>query len=136
MSGRSPHRYTVHILIIAMRSHQSYPNIPTVIHSYEYSTIIMSIIVPSRHTGIGAWVNSNLYTINSIYCIISLIFMQGYCTNTEYTGNLGYNSVCYITSRIRWAFKEKSVYPVMGEKQNKTFRWDQRLQSFQGKIRT
>ena len=22
----------------------------------------MSIIVPSRHTGIGAWVNSNLYT--------------------------------------------------------------------------
>ena len=58
--------------------------------------------------------------------------MQGYCTNTEYTGSLGYNSVCYITSRIRWVFKEKSeqMYPVMGEK---TFRWDQ---SFQGKIRT
>ena len=28
--------------------------------------------------------------------------MQGYRTNTEYTGNLGYNSVCYITSRIGW----------------------------------
>ena len=26
----------------------------------------MSIIVPSRHTGIGAWVNSNLYTSTSI----------------------------------------------------------------------
>ena len=25
--------------------------------------------------------------------------MEGYCTNTEYTGSLGYNSVCYITSR-------------------------------------
>ena len=69
----------------------------------------MSIIVPSRHTGIGAWVNSNLYTL-VLYCIISLIFMQGYCTNTEYTGSLGYNSVCYITSRIRWVFKEKSEH--------------------------
>ena len=50
--------------------------------------------------------------------MISLIFMQGYCTNTEYTGSLGYNSVCYITSRIRWVFKEKSeqMYPVMGGK--------------------
>ena len=61
--------------------------------------------------------------------------MQGYCTNTEYTGSLGYNSVCYITSRIRWVLKKKKKknqnrctwYPVMGEK---TFRWDQRLQSF------
>ena len=44
--------------------------------------------------------------------------MQGYCTNTEYTGSLGYNSFCYITSRIRWVFKEKSeqMYPVMGGK--------------------
>ena len=24
--------------------------------------------------------------------------------HTEYTGSLGYNSVCYITSRIRWVF--------------------------------
>ena len=29
--------------------------------------------------------------------------MQGYCTNTEYTGSLGY--------------KSKQMYPVMGEKQ-------------------
>ena len=28
--------------------------------------------------------------------------MQGYHTNTEDTGSLGYNSVCYITSRIGW----------------------------------
>ena len=60
----------------------------------------MSVIVPSSHTGIGAWVNSKMYT--SIHCTISLIVMQGYRTNTEYTGSLGYNSVCYITSRIRW----------------------------------
>ena len=26
----------------------------------------MSIIVPSSHTGTGAWVNSKIYTINSI----------------------------------------------------------------------
>ena len=35
----------------------------------------MSIIVPSSHTRIGAWVNNKMYigeksTINSIYCII------------------------------------------------------------------
>ena len=40
--------------------------------------------------------------------------MQGYCTNTEYTGSLGYNLVCYITSRIRWVFKEKSEPDVPG----------------------
>ena len=108
--------------------------------------------VPSRHTGIGAWVNSNLYT--SILCNFinfhARVFKKNLnaskpsehppqvedCTNTEYTGSLGYNSVCYIISRIRWVVKEKSeqMYPVMGGK--KTFRWDQRLQSFQGKIRT
>ena len=68
----------------------------------------MSIIVPSRHTGIGAWVNSKLYA--SI--LYNLIIMQGYCTNTEYTGSLGYNSVS-----DEWVFKEKSkqMYPVMGE---------------------
>ena len=54
--------------------------------------LLLSIIVLSRHTGIGVWVNSKLYTINSI--LYNLIVMQGYCTNnTEYTGSLGYNSV-------------------------------------------
>ena len=53
------------------------------------ATIIARIIVPSRHTGIGAWVNSKLYT--SI--LYNLILIQGYCTTTEYTGSLGYNSV-------------------------------------------
>ena len=28
--------------------------------------------------------------------------MQGYRTNTEDTESLGYNSLCYITSRIGW----------------------------------
>ena len=98
----------------------------------------MSIIVPSRHTGIGAWVNSNLYT-SILYNFINFHARVLY-KHTEYTGSLGYNSVCYIiTSRIRWVFKEKSeqMYPVTGKKnKKKTFRWDQRLQSFQGKIRT
>ena len=34
------------------------------------------------------------------YCTILLIAMQGYHTKTEDTGNLDYNSICYITSRI------------------------------------
>ena len=57
----------------------------------------MSIIVPSSHTGTGAWVNSKMYTI-IVYCTISLIVMRGYRTNTEYTGSLGYNSVCFVGS--------------------------------------
>ena len=87
MSGRSPPLYCT-LILITMRSHQSYHNTTTVIHSYEY-IVLLSIIVPSRHTEIGAWVNSKLYT--SI--LYNLILMQGYCTNTEYTGSLGYNSV-------------------------------------------
>ena len=62
----------------------------------------MSIIVPSRHTGIGAWVNSNLYT-SILYNFINFHARVLY-KHTEYTGSLGYNSVCYITSRIRWVF--------------------------------
>ena len=62
----------------------------------------MSIIVPSSHTRIGAWVNSKMGGNLLVYCTISLIAMQGYRTITEYTGSLGYNSVCYITSRIGW----------------------------------
>ena len=70
----------------------------------------MSIIVPSNHTRIGAWVNSKMYqsigeksTINSsiLYNIMNCP-MQGYRTNTEDTGSLGYNSVWRITSRIGW----------------------------------
>ena len=37
MSGRSPPLYCT-LILITMRSHQSYHNITTVIHSYEYST--------------------------------------------------------------------------------------------------
>ena len=75
--------------------HAQPPIIPQHNHSnsdffFKYivtSIVLLSIIVPSRHTGIGAWVNSKLYT--SI--LYNLILMQGYCTNTEYTGSLGYN---------------------------------------------
>ena len=37
-----------------------------------------------------------------VYCTISFIAMQGCRTDTQYTRSLGYNSVCYITSRIGW----------------------------------
>ena len=103
MSGRSPPLYCT-LILITMHSHQSYPNITTVVHSYEYSTTVdNSTIETYRNRGLGKIVKCTL-----VYCIISLIVMQGYCTNTEYTGSLGYNSVCYITSRNRWVFKEKS----------------------------
>ena len=71
----------------------------------------MSIIVPSSHTRIGAWVNSKMYGRNPlVYCTILLIAMQGYRTNTKYMGSLGYNSVCYIiTSGIGWV-SLKGIY--------------------------
>ena len=48
----------------------------------------MSIIVPSNHTRIGAWVNSKMSGRNPLaYCTILLIVMQGYYTNTENTGS-------------------------------------------------
>ena len=38
-----------------------------------------------------------------VYCTIPLLIaMQEYHTNTEDTGSLSYNSICYITSRIGW----------------------------------
>ena len=70
----------------------------------------MSIIVPSNHTRIGAWVNSKMSGRNQlVYCTIPLIAMQGYHTKTEDTGSLDYNSICYITSRIGWV-SMKGIY--------------------------
>ena len=72
----------------------------------------MPIIVPSNHTRIGAWVNSYMSGRNPLLivsCTISLIAMQGYRTNTKDTGSLGYNSVCYTTSRIGWV-SLKEIY--------------------------
>ena len=77
------------------------------------SIVLLSIIVPSRHTGIGAWVNSKMYIsilYNIINCharvfyekkkkkrtdldLLSIPRLWGEKTNTEYTGSLGYNSV-------------------------------------------
>ena len=85
------------------------------------SVVLLSIIVPSRHAGIGAWVNSKIYIsilYNIIICharvfygkkkrtnleLLSIPRLWGEKANTEYTGSLGYNSVfkvCYITSYI------------------------------------
>ena len=62
----------------------------------------MSIIVPSNHTRIAAWVNGKNVGESTRVCFtISSIAMKGYRANTQETGSLGYNSVCYITSRIR-----------------------------------
>ena len=86
----------------------------------------MSIIVPSRHTGIGAWVNSNLYT-SILYNFINFHAKVLY-KHTEYTGSLGYNSVCYITSRIRWVFN----VPGYGGKEEKTKPKKKRLGGIKG----
>ena len=70
----------------------------------------MSIIVTSSHTRIGAWVNSKMQGRNPlVYCTTSLIAVQGYRTKTKNSGSLGYNSVCYITSRIGWV-SLKGIY--------------------------
>ena len=101
MSGTSPPLYCT-LILITMHSHQSYLNITTVTYSYEYSTTVDtndSTLTTYRNRGLGKIVKCTL-----VYCIISLIVMQEYCTNTEHTGSLGYNSVCYITSRIGWVF--------------------------------
>ena len=72
MSGRSPPLYCT-LILITMHSHQSYPNITTVIHSYEYSTTVdNSTIETYRNRGVKVKCTS------LVYCIISLIVMQGY----------------------------------------------------------
>ena len=73
MSGRSSPLYYI-LILITMHSHQSYFNITTVIHGYEYSTTIdTSTIKTYRNSGLGKIVECTL-----VYCIISLIVMQGY----------------------------------------------------------
>ena len=57
-------------------------------HHIDKRIVLMSTIVPSNHTRIGAWVNSKMSGRNPIvYCTIPLNVMQGYHTNTEYTGS-------------------------------------------------
>ena len=87
MSEKSP-PLNCTLILITMHSHQSYPNIPTVVHSYEDSTNVdNSTIEPYKNRGLGSQKNVG------VYCTISLIAMHGYRTNIEYTGSLGYNSV-------------------------------------------
>ena len=70
MSGRSPPLYCT-LILITMHSHQSYPNITTVIHSYEYSTTVdNSTIEIYMNRAIGAWDNSKMY-ISILYNIIN-----------------------------------------------------------------
>ena len=60
------------LILITMHSHRSYPDITTVIHSYEYSpTVDNSTIETYRNRGLG------IVKCTSILCIISLIVMQG-----------------------------------------------------------
>ena len=95
MSGRSPPLYCT-LVLITMHSHQSYPNITTVIHSYEYSTTVIldtcstiEMIISSTyqnapghsgHTnvkvGSEAAITELLHGIGSIvYIIVTLIVM-------------------------------------------------------------
>ena len=95
------------VILYTYINHHAQPPIITQHKTPEYIVkriiLIMSIIVLSNHTRIGAWVNSKIYGRNPrVYCTISLITMQGYRTNTEDTGSLGYISVCYITPRMGW----------------------------------
>ena len=72
----------------------------------------MSIIVPSNHTRIGAWVNSKMSGRNPlVYCTIPLIAMQGYHPNAEDRhGKLGLQlSLLHITSSIGWV-SMKGIY--------------------------
>ena len=98
MSGRSPPLYCT-LILISMHSHQSYPNITTVIHSYE-SIVLLSIIVPSRHTGIGLWVNGKLYTISILYNIIKCHARENFFChfyNTMLDGVLHY--LCFVFTK-------------------------------------
>ena len=53
MSGRNPPLYCT-LILITMHSHQSYPNLTTVIHSYEYSSIInISTMKTYTNRGLG-----------------------------------------------------------------------------------
>ena len=54
MSGRSPPLYCT-LILITMRSHQSYHSITTVIQSYEYSATVdnISTIETNRNRGLG-----------------------------------------------------------------------------------
>ena len=52
--GRETRERRCILILIIMHSHQSYPNITTVIHSYEYNpTIDNSTIETSRSRGLG-----------------------------------------------------------------------------------
>ena len=95
------------VILYTYINHHAQPPIITQHNHCKYIVtsiiVLMSIIVPSNHARIGAWVNSKMYERNPlVYCTIPLIAMQGYHTNTEDTESLDYNSVCYITSRIGW----------------------------------
>ena len=81
MSGRSPPLYCT-LILITMHSHQSYPNITTVvilrrsryiqiflyIHSYEYSTTVDNSTIETYRNGAG--VNSKMYTNTDPYSAI------------------------------------------------------------------
>ena len=60
----------------------------------------MSILVPSRHTGIGAWVNSNLYT-NILYNFIN------------------FHARVFFLKKNQNARRPSEHPPVMGEKMSK-----------------
>ena len=75
MSGRSPPLYCTFIILITMHSHQSYHNITTVIHSYEYSTTVdNSTIETYRNRGLGEIVKCTSILYNIINCHARVLY--------------------------------------------------------------
>ena len=67
----------------------------------------MSIIVPSNHTRIGAWVSSKMSGRNPLNSILYNSINSH--ARISHKHRKGYNPVCYITSRIGWV-SMKGIY--------------------------
>ena len=71
----------------------------------------MSIMVPSNHTRIGAWVNSKIVGEKSTSILYNSINRHaGISHENRRHGKLGlHNSICYVASRIGWV-SMKGIY--------------------------
>ena len=104
--------------------------------------VLLSIIIPSRHTGVGAWVNSKMY-ISLLYNIINCharVFYEKNRTNLDLhsasTVMYGIFYILYFLGLLPRACGLKKIrtrldllsIPQSRGKNVKTFRWDHRLQ--------
>ena len=60
------------VLYTYINRHAEPPNIPKTLQYIVKKVVLMSIIVPSNHTKIGAWVNSKMSGRDSpLYCTLN-----------------------------------------------------------------